>query len=81
MFLVLKTFENIWANQKTLCPQKMFLNLLGNLFASKEESFVSATMFCEVDKQKNIDKKHNICTTMCPSLSWSLRSECVVVSR
>jgi hypothetical protein len=32
----------------------MFLNLLGNIFASLEANFVSATMFPRVGKQGNI---------------------------
>ena len=47
---------------------KMFLNLLGNIFASWEANFVSATMFPEVGKQGKIDKKHNVSATMFPSL-------------
>ena len=48
MFLVLETFENIWANNETFFPQKMSLNWLGNIFASWEANFVSATMLAEV---------------------------------
>jgi hypothetical protein len=32
----------------------MFLNLVGNIFASREANFVSATMFPRVGKQGNI---------------------------
>ena len=32
----------------------MFLNLIGNIFASREANFVSATMFARVGKQGNI---------------------------
>jgi hypothetical protein len=52
----------------------MFLNLLGNIFASREANFVSATMFPRVGKQGNIwgniaDASHtNVSTTMFPSL-------------
>ena len=42
---------------------KMFLNFFGNIFASWEENFVSATMFPEVGKQGNIDRKHVSATT------------------
>ena len=63
MFLVLETFET-----------KIFLNLLGNIFASWEANFVSATMFHEVGKQGNIDRKHNVSATMFPSLPWALIS-------
>ena len=51
---------------------KMFLNLLGNIFASWEANFVSATMFYEVGKQGNIDKKHNVSATIFPSLLRAL---------
>ena len=49
---------------------KMFLNLLGNICASWEANFVSATMFPEVDKQGNIarNRKHNVSATMFPGL-------------
>ena len=47
---------------------KMVMNLLGNIFASQEANFVSATMFPEVDKQGNIDTKYNVSATMFPSL-------------
>ena len=47
---------------------KMFLNLLGNIVASWE-----ATMFPEVGKQGNIDRKHNVSATMFPSLPRALR--------
>ena len=47
---------------------KMFLNLLGNISASWEANFVSATMFPEVGKQGNIDRKHNASATIFPSL-------------
>ena len=48
---------------------KIFLNLLGNIFASWEANFVSAIMFLEVGKQGNIDsRKHNVSATMFPSL-------------
>ena len=47
---------------------KMFLNLLGNIFASWEANFVSATMFPEVGKQGNIGRKHNVSAAMFPGL-------------
>ena len=73
MFFVQEIFENIWANRKTLfLKQKMFLNLFGNIFASWEAKFVSETMFPEVGKQGNIDKKHNVSATMFPSLPRAL---------
>jgi hypothetical protein len=34
---------------------KMFQNLLGNIFAFREETFVSTTMFLGVGKLGNID--------------------------
>ena len=33
---------------------------MGNVLASREVNFVSATMFYEVGKQENIDRKHNV---------------------
>ena len=36
---------------------KMFLNLLGSIFASREANFVSAAIFPGVGKQGNIDRK------------------------
>ena len=53
---------------------KMFLNLLRNIFASWEANSVSATMFTEVDKQGNIDKKHNVSATMFPIVWPGLQS-------
>ena len=47
---------------------KMFLNFLGNIFASREANFVSTTMVPEVGKQGKIDRKHNVSATMFPSL-------------
>ena len=46
----------------------MFLNFLGNIFASREANFVSTTMFPEVGKQGKIDREHNVSATMFPSL-------------
>ena len=46
----------------------MFFNLLESIFASLEVNFVSATMFSEVEKQGNIDRKHNVSATMFASL-------------
>ena len=51
---------------------EMFLNLLGNIFASWERNFVSATMFLEVGKQGNICRKHNVSATMFPTLPRTL---------
>ena len=39
---------------------KLFLNLLGNIFAFWQANFVSARMFSDVGKQKNIDRKQFI---------------------
>ena len=50
------------------CATKMFFNLLESIFASLEVNFVSATMFSEVEKQGNIDRKHNVSATMFASL-------------
>jgi hypothetical protein len=48
-----------WANTKetlvrNIGKYQMFLNLLGNIFASREANFVSATMFLRVGRQGNI---------------------------
>ena len=60
---------NIWKLvgklENIVSATKMFLNLLGNIFASWD---ISATMFPEVGKQGNIDRKHNVSATMFPSL-------------
>jgi uncharacterized membrane protein YjjB (DUF3815 family) len=48
----------------------MFLNLLGNNFASRETNFVSATMITVVGKLANIDRKQNVSATMFPSLNF-----------
>ena len=52
----------------------MFLIFLGNIFASWEANFVSATMFPEVGKQGNIDRKHNVSATIFPNLPTALNS-------
>ena len=52
---------------------KLFLNLLGNIFASWEANFVSTTMFPDVGNQGNIDRKHNVSATMFPGLPRALR--------
>jgi hypothetical protein len=49
----------------------MFLNLLGNIFASRVANFVSATMFLRVGKQETFEETSritNVSTTMFPSL-------------
>ena len=53
---------------------KMFLNLSGNIFASREANFVSATMFPGVGKQGIMDRKLNVSATMFPSLPRALDS-------
>ena len=67
---------NIWKHVSKLgnivSSTKMFLNLLGSIFASWEENFVSVTMFPGVDEQGNIDRKHNVSVTMFPSLPRAL---------
>ena len=52
---------------------KMFLNLLGNIFDSREANFVSATKFPGVGKLGNIDRKQNVSATMFPSFPHGLR--------
>ena len=61
---------------KIVSTTKMFLNLLGNIFASWEANFVSATMFPEVGKQGNIDRKHNVSATMFPVVCPGLNVSC-----
>ena len=51
---------------------KMFLNFFGNIFASQEANFLSATMFPEMGKQGNINRKDNVSATMFPSLPRAL---------
>ena len=66
---------NIWKHVGKLgnivSATKMFLNLLGNIFASWETNFVSATMFTKVGKQGNIDRKHKV-SALFPSLPRAL---------
>ena len=51
IFLVLGTFREIRKHENKTCVTKIFLNLLGNIFAFWEANFVSAAMFSEVGKQ------------------------------
>ena len=51
---------------------KIFLNLLGNIFASREANFVFATMFPVVGKQGNMDRKKKVSARMFPSLPSAL---------
>ena len=46
----------IYSDSDIVSATKMFLNLLGNIFASREANFVSATMFLEAGKQGSIDR-------------------------
>ena len=46
--------NNVSATKITLGKHEMFLNMIGNIFASREANFVSATMFPRVGKQGNI---------------------------
>ena len=73
MFHMLETFDIVFVT-------KMFLILLGNIFASWEANFVSARMFPEVGKQGNIDRKHNVSATMFPSLPRALGWTIVIYS-
>ena len=67
MFLVLDTFETCGQTiGNIVSATKMFLNLLGNIFAFWEANFVSATMFSEGGKQGNIGRNHNVSATMFP---------------
>ena len=47
---------------------KMFLNLLGNIFAPRKANFVSAKMSSGVGKLGNMDSKQNFSATVFPSL-------------
>ena len=51
-------FPRVGKHQETLVrnigKHQMFLNLVGNIFASREANFVSATMFPRVGKHGNI---------------------------
>ena len=67
MFFVLETFKNVYKLEDIAFATKMFLNMLGaNLTSSK---FCFATMFPEVGKQGNINRKH-VSVTMFPSFPW-----------
>ena len=50
--------------ENTVSTAKMFLNLLGNIFASWETNFVPATIFFLMGKQGNIDRKYNVFATI-----------------
>ena len=67
--------NNVSATKITLGKHEMFLNLIGNIFASREANFVSATMFPRVGKQGNFEETSrvtNVSATMFPSLPWAL---------
>ena len=67
--------NNVSATKITLGKHEMFLNLIGNIFASGEANFVSATMFPRVGKQGNFEETSrvtNVSATMFPSLPWAL---------
>ena len=60
---------------RNIGKHKMFLNLLRNIFASREANFVSATMFPRVGKQGTFEETSritNVSTTMFPSLPRAL---------
>ena len=63
--------ENTWKHvgkpRNIVSATKMFLNLLGNIFACREAIFVFATMFHVVGKQGNIDRKHDVSAKMFPT--------------
>jgi hypothetical protein len=66
---------------RNIGKHQMFLNSLGNIFASREANFVSATMFPRVGKQGNIwgnIENHecfhnNVSTTMFPIVCRGLK--------
>ena len=63
---------------RNIGKHKMFLNLLGNVFASQEANFVSATMFPRVGKHGKLEtfedtsRITNVSTTLFPSLPRAL---------
>ena len=69
---MLETFENMWASYRKHCLRN---KNVGNIFGSWNGNFVSATMFPEVGKQGNINKKHDASATMFPSLPGALQSQ------
>ena len=58
LYVYTNPHENIWKYR--VSATKTFINLLHGKRSCFQGSFVSATMFYEVDKQENIDKKHNV---------------------
>ena len=67
MFLILETCEKLGSFWKHGLFCRSVLNLLGNIFTPWEANFVSATMFPEVDKQRKIDRKHNVFSPVFPT--------------
>jgi hypothetical protein len=53
----------------------MFLNSLGNIFASREENFISATMFPRVGKHLRKHRESQMfpqqCFLVCPGLYFA----------
>ena len=63
--------HNVSATKIALGKHEMFLNLIGNISASREVNCVSATMFPRVGKHRNTRgnmANHNVSATMFPSL-------------
>ena len=61
----LQTFKNM--------ATKMFLNLLKNIFASREANFITAAMFPEVGEQETLIGNTMFpqqCFLVCPGLNW-----------
>ena len=76
MFLVLETLKACGQIRKHCFRNKNVSEfLMGNIFASWQENFVSATIFPEVGKQGNIDRKHNVSATMFPGLPRVVESK------
>jgi hypothetical protein len=68
-----KLGNNVSATKIALGKHEMFLNLIGNISASREANCVSATMFPRVDKHRNT-WQINVSATILPSLSMVLVS-------
>jgi hypothetical protein len=68
-------WKHVGKLRNILSATNIFLNLLGNVFASREANFVSATMFLGVGKLGNIDnKKQDVSATMFPGLPKVLKT-------
>ena len=75
MFLVLETLEICGQTRKHCFRNKNVSKFVGKHFCFLgSQNFVSATMFHEVGKQGNIDRKHNLSATMFPTLPRALGS-------